>query len=227
MRIKLTLSPSREIVPFNHLPVLAGALHKWLGPNQEHGGLSLYTFSWLQGAEAGKQGLRFSRGADWYISALDADFMVRSVQGILSDPAIRWGMRVDRAEILPSPPFPDFGEVRFPVASPVFVKYGVPDPERPGELRDKHYLYSDPESDALLTDSLRHKLRVAGLPEEGVAVRFDRDYPKAKPQLATYRGIGLKCSLCPVFVTGTREQLEFAWNVGAGQSTGIGMGCLM
>lgn len=71
MRLHLQLSPSREVVPFNHLPVLTGALHKWLGPNQEHGGLSLYSFSWLQGGRATRNGLRFDDGATWMISALD------------------------------------------------------------------------------------------------------------------------------------------------------------
>ncbi len=220
MRLQLTLSPSRETVPFNHLPVLTGALHKWLGPNTEHDGLSLYSFSWLQGSRGQRDGLRFDRGAQWFISALDGDFMMRSVQGILSDPNIRWGMRVERAEIIPPPPFPDHGEVRFLTASPVFVKRKLEDGST------KHYLYTDPESDGLLTETLQHKLKVAGLPAEGAAVRFDRKYPGAKTQKVTYRGIGNMANVCPVFVSGTRQQLEFAWTVGVGNSSGIGLGSL-
>lgn len=53
MRLHLKLSANSQPVNFNHLPVLAGALHKWLGPNSEHDGLSLYSFSWLQGARPG------------------------------------------------------------------------------------------------------------------------------------------------------------------------------
>jgi CRISPR-associated endoribonuclease Cas6 len=220
MRLQLTLSPSREIVPFNHLPVLTGALHKWLGPNTEHDGLSLYSFSWLQGAKGQRDGLRFVNGAEWFISALDGDFMMRSVRGILSDPDIRWDMRVDKAEIIPPPLFPDQGEVRFLTASPVFVKRKLED----GSTR--HYLYTEPESDTLLTDTLQHKLRAAGLPADGAAVRFDREYPGAKTQKVTYRGIGNMCNVCPVFVTGTKQQLEFAWTVGVGNSSGIGLGSL-
>ncbi len=221
MRLQLTLSPNRQPIPFNHLPVLAGALHKWLGENTEHDGLSLYSFSWLQGGRGQRDGLRFAHGAQWFISALDGDFMMRSVQGILSDPNIRWGMRVERAEIIPPPPFPDHGEVRFLTTSPVFVKRKLEDGST------KHYLFSDPESDALLTETLQHKLRVAGLPTDGAAVRFDRTYAGAKTQLVHYRGIGNMCSVCPVYVTGTKQQLEFAWQVGVGNSSGIGLGSLV
>jgi CRISPR-associated endoribonuclease Cas6 len=226
MRLQLTLSPNRETVPFNHLPVLAGALHKWLGDNTGHDGLSLYSFSWLQGGRGQRNGLRFAQGAKWFISALDNDFMMRSVQGILSDPDIRWGMRVERAEILPPPPFPDHGEVRFLTASPVFVKRTIPNPEKENGLQDKHYVFTDPESNTCLTETLQHKLRAAGLPGQGASVRFDPEYQGAKTQLVHYRGIGNMCSVCPVFVTGTKEQLEFAWTVGVGNSSGIGLGSL-
>ncbi len=218
MRLYLSLTPNQEPVPFNHLPVLAGALHKWLGPNEAHDGLSLYSFSWLQGAVVSKQGLRFPKGATWFISAIDGEFLSRSVQGIFSDPHLRWDMQVTQANFVMPPDFSDTEEVRFLLASPIFIKRKLPDGS------DKHYLYSDPESDALLTETLQHKLRVAGLSDAGVSVRFDRDYPKAKTQLLSYRGIDNRCSYCPVFVKGSAEQLAFAWTVGMGNSTGVGFG---
>jgi CRISPR-associated endoribonuclease Cas6 len=218
MRLSLKLTPSRELAPFNHLPVLAGALHKWLGPNDVHDGLSLYSFSWLQGASATPQGLRFPKGATWFISATDGEFLFRSIQGILADPHLRWGMQVQQAEMVMPPDFSGQDEVRFLLASPVLIKRELADGST------KHYLYTDPESDALLTETFRHKLRVAGLKEEGAAVRFDRAYPKAKTQLLSYRGIDNKCSYCPVFVQGSPEQLAFAWTVGVGNSTGVGFG---
>ena len=221
MRLKISLTPNREIVPFNHLPVLAGALHKWLGPNEVHGEISLYSFSWLQGGKGTRDGLRFPNGARWFVSALDDDFLMKSIRGILSDPVIRWGMRVERTEIITNPEFKEQGEVRFLAASPIFIKRKI----ETGET--KHYLYTDLESDTLLTETLQMKLRSAGLSANGVSVRFDRTYPRAKTQLVTYRGIDNRCSFCPVFVEGTREQLDFAWTVGLGNSTGIGLGALM
>lgn len=221
MRLNLQLSPSREVAPFNHLPVLAGALHKWLGPNEEHNGLSLYSFSWLQGGVPGPKGLRFPQGASWFISAIDGEFLSRSIQGIFADPHLRWGMQVTQANFVLPPAFVDQDEVRFLLASPVFIKRKLLDGT------DKHYLYTDPESDQLLTETLQHKLRAAGLPDDGVSVRFDRNYPKAKTQLLTYRGIDNRCSYCPVWIKGSPEQLAFVWTVGLGNSTGVGFGSLV
>lgn len=221
MRLNLTLSKNRENVPFNHLPVLAGALHKWLGPNDVHDGLSLYSFSWLQGAVANKEGLQFPNGATWHISAVDADFLTSSIKGVFADPQLRWGMQVTQATVIAPPYFEDQDEVRFLLSSPILIK------RLTGDGGTKHYLYTDPESDALLTETLQYKLDVAGLPSEGVEVHFDRNYPKAKTQLLTYRGIDNKCSYCPVWVKGSAVQLAFAWTVGLGNSTGVGFGSLM
>ncbi|MBK7873833.1 MAG: hypothetical protein IPJ74_25830 [Saprospiraceae bacterium] len=136
-------------------------------------------------------------------------------------PARNYDGDAGRACQLQAPPdFTDVPEVRFLLASPVFIKRKLADGS------DKHYLYTDPESDALLTETLQHKLRVAGLPDEGVSVRFDRSYPKAKVQLLNYRGISNKCSYCPVLVQGSPEQLAFAWTVGMGNSTGVGFGAV-
>jgi CRISPR-associated endoribonuclease Cas6 len=219
MRLALTLSSNRTLVEFNHLHILAGALHKWLGPNKEHGELSLYSYSWLQGARRVEQGLTFPKGAQWHISALDNDFLLRSVQGILRDPGIRWGMQVEQCQVMAPPRFPEgISEQRFLCSSPIFIKRSLPD----GEV--KHYLYTPPESDRLLTETLQTKLRAAGLPVEGVSVRFDRQYPKARTQKVMVREIGNMANYCPVYVRGTAEQLEFVWTVGLGSCTGVGFG---
>ena len=102
MRLYLRLSPSKEPIPFNHINVLTGALHKWLGPNEEHDGLSLYSFGWLRGPQKrtvfykGEKCLLFPQGMDWFISALDGDFLQRNISGIFHDPEIRWGVGTTR-----------------------------------------------------------------------------------------------------------------------------------
>ncbi|MGN9307593.1 CRISPR-associated endoribonuclease Cas6 [Enterococcus faecium] len=55
---------------------------------------------------------------------------------------------------------------------------------------------------------------------------FDRTYYAAKTKLVYYKNIGNKTSICPVIIEGTPEQIAFAWNVGVGNSTGIGFGAL-
>ena len=69
MRIYLHLSPNRELVPFNYQQSLVGAFHRWLGENELHDEISLYSLSWLQGGVAGKEGLDFPQGATFCIRA--------------------------------------------------------------------------------------------------------------------------------------------------------------
>jgi CRISPR-associated endoribonuclease Cas6 len=128
---------------------------------------------------------------------------------------------------------PDFGaKCKFKVASPVFVKGKRPEDGSPPH----HYLFHEPESDALLTATLRHKMDEAKLGEEHkiVKVAFDREFqtPKTKKvNIEKFKeGVRLfiehKASVCPVIVEGTPEAVRFAWNVGIGNSTGSCFGSL-
>ncbi len=51
MRIKLQISANKELVPFNYQHLLTGTIHKRLGNNQDHGAVSLYSFSNLTGSK--------------------------------------------------------------------------------------------------------------------------------------------------------------------------------
>jgi len=62
MRLRLLLTPSCEPVPFTYPYRLAGVLHRWLGQNDWHDNLSLYSFGWLQGGRLGKGGCTSRRG---------------------------------------------------------------------------------------------------------------------------------------------------------------------
>ncbi len=225
MRLHLFLeSTGFAPVRYDHLPALVGAFHGWLGhaPNAVHDGLSLYSLSWLSGARGTSGGLRFPEGARWQISAPDAGLIHGLVGGILRQPDLDCGLLVKDAQFQPPPAFVA-GTQWFAVASPVFLKGDRPAPGRPAD----HILWDDPRADALLTHVFQRKLEAAGLPTEGAAVAFDRAYPKARTKLATYKGIQCRASLCPVLVTGSAEQIQFAWCVGVGHSTGIGFGSLV
>jgi len=69
-------------------------------------------------------------------------------------------------------------------------------------------------------------MKKAGLKSEGVSVRFDKNYDRPIRKKITYKGIGNKGSICPVVVEGNKEAVAFAWDVGIGNSTGIGFGAL-
>ena len=216
MRDLLRLSPNTERVPFNYQRSLVGAFHKWLGLNEVHDELSLYSLSWLSPGDRHADGLDFPWGSTFFISAARPELLSRLINGILKGHHIRWGMRVEEIDIQEAG---EFGErQRFRVQSPVFIRRKV-------DGNHKFYLYSDPEANQLMTETLQKKLRKLGLPTD-VAVRFDRSYPKPRVRKITFDKVELKASACPVILEGDPRAIQAAWKVGIGNSTGIGFGAL-
>lgn len=217
MRIHLKLTQNKIPVPFNYHESLVGAFHKWAGANDFHDNLSLYSLSWLSGGVAKKEGLTFERGASWFISTHDTSILKKVIQGISTDPSINYGMMVKEILIQEEPIFKT--KQNFLLASPAFIKRTI-------DGRVKYYLYNDPTSSDLLTETLKHKLQKAKISDEGVRIEFDKTYPNPITKMISYKTIKCRASLCPVIITGNQQQIAFAWNVGIGNSTGIGFGAL-
>jgi CRISPR-associated endoribonuclease Cas6 len=206
---------------YNYQNRLTGAIHKWLGvDNPYHGKPALYSFSALNGGHSiENRGLRFPDGARLFISAFDPEFIKRLILGIQRDPLITEDIFVRDIMIQEDPEF-DTAQV-FKVGSPVLVKQKLP------EGRAHHCVFSETAANALLTETLRTKLIQAGLPAAGIQVEFLREHPGARAKVIHYDGIGNRANFCPVAVYGSSEQIAFAWNVGVGNSTGIGFGSLV
>lgn len=217
MRLILKITKNKNLLPFDYQKYLVGSFHKWLGENKEHGEVSLYSFSWLQGGKRENGALDFKYGAEWNINAYDTSLLKRIIIGVQESPEINFGMEVKEVFIMEEPQFEN--KQKFYLNSPIFIK------RKQGE-RTHFFLYDDPESDALMTQTLQTKLRKAGLDSSGVSVSFDRTYHSPKTKKIDYNGIGCRASMCPVIVEVSPEQIAFAWNVGIGNSTGIGFGAL-
>ena len=220
MRLTLRLSPNTGPVPFHHLHLLTGALHKWLGPNEVHDGISLYSFGWLSDGRPSGEALGFLGGASWRVSLLDDALADRVRAGIRADPLVMAGMRVyEIAEHIT----PHFGPAaRFLVDGAVLTRRNREDGGR------DHLTFDDPASDATLTRTLRRKLQAAGLEGEHLTttVRFDRTFEKARTKLVTLKGTSYRTSECPVIIEGTPEAIRTAWLVGVGELSGMGLGAL-
>lgn len=218
MRLHLRTTKSNELVPFNYQPFLTGALHKWIGKNNLHDDrLSLYSFSWLSGGTALKQAIRFENGSHFFISVHDQQLLKSIIQGVRMNPEIAFGLVVNEIIIQEDPIFEY--EHKFIAASPIFIKRKI-------DGKEKHYDYQDNESSILLTETLKNKLRKANLDDEGVSVQFDPSNSNPRTKVIYYYKIGNKANICPVIIKGTPEQILFAWNVGLGNSTGIGFGAI-
>ncbi len=217
MRLYLELSPNTEPVPWDYQHFLIGALHKWLGRNDLHDGVSLYSMSWLMKAIRDGAGLKFPKGASWFISFHDEATAEIVKRGVLADSRVCCGMSVVKVTVGETPKFS--GKYRFKVASPVLVR------KFDGKTI-RHLIYTQQECDEVLTQTLLTKLNKANLPHNGVSVRFDRRFKGARTKLVTINGIKNRTSICPVIVEGDPRVVQFAWNVGIGHSTGCGFGSL-
>ncbi|SMO75042.1 CRISPR-associated endoribonuclease Cas6 [Fodinibius sediminis] len=222
MRLHLRLTPNTKPIPFNYQHKLTGTLHKWLGQNDLHDKISLYSFSWLRGdVDMVNNGLNFPNGANWFIKSWNNEVVQKLKEGLKNNPSMAFGMKVYKQSTKPTP---NFGSVfRFEVDSPVLTRMNRDDNSR------KHLTFEDEKADSSLTRTLRSKLREAGFSngDREVIVGFDRSYQNAHTKLIEIKdGIKLKTSICPVIVAGTPKAVQFAWNVGVGEMTGSGFGCL-
>ena len=98
MRLHFFLSPNSRPVPFDYQHYLTGAFHKWLGANDLHDGLSLYSLSWLYEGRARGEALEFPRGAHWFLSVHDESLAEPLVNSALRNPELCCGMHVVRIE---------------------------------------------------------------------------------------------------------------------------------
>ncbi|MEL7119927.1 MAG: CRISPR-associated endoribonuclease Cas6 [Bacteroidota bacterium] len=218
MRIYLQLSPNREIVPFNYQAALVGAFHKWLGPNELHDSMSLYSLSWLTDGVLDKNGFNFPHGSIFQISAPDENLLQSVIKGILKGTEIRWGMQVEEIRIQPTPTFKE--EAYFRALSPILIKR-----ELEGQSHQQFFYPGHPDSNLYLTETLRNKMRLLDL-HFPVNVQFDANYRNPKSKKITYKNIDYKATFCPVIISGHPRAVAFAWEVGIGNCTGMGFGAL-
>lgn len=220
MRIYFKTTASSEVIPYNYQRKLVGCIHKWLGPNQWHDQLSLFSLSWLYGnhkSVSGK-GLLFDRGAQFFFSTPDPRMIKQLINGIKQAPEMFGGLMIAEISILETLEYRE--KAYFHVQSPVLVKRTL---ER---NKIRFYYPEDVEVNELLTQTMKNKLKKAGLVDKEIQVSFDTSYPKIRKKVSTYNGIQNKASICPIIIQGDPEAIAFAWDVGIGSSTGIGFGAL-
>ncbi|QZT37672.1 CRISPR-associated endoribonuclease Cas6 [Halosquirtibacter xylanolyticus] len=218
MRLNITIRSNQEEVPFDHQHLLSGVVYKWLGESEEHGNLSLYSFSQLNGAKKGRNGLVFPVGTCFSFSAFNRDLLNRLIRGIQKDPSMFYGLVVEEVEILGEPDFSE--EYRFYCGSPILVKCSD------AENKKHHLRFDDPNASDVMHRILCKKMDQVGYEYSDFKIYFDQMYGGAKTKLIRYKKINNRCNVCPVIIKGDDRVKRFVWNVGVGSSTGIGFGAL-
>lgn len=223
MKFRIHLTANSAGIPFNYTHKLCGIFHQWLGPNELHDMMSLYSLGWLSSrAKAEKGALWFKDGAHWDIGIHDDEIAERLVRGLLLKDFEFYGMSIRKVQKLAPPDFTE-GKHRFLTNSPVMLR-------RTEDDRSKTFVLFDrpEESQTMLTRIWQHKLREAGKESiaDSVSARFDNDFRRPKTRLIDVKGIKNKGSVCPIIAEGPSEALEFLWETGAGELTGTGFGSL-
>ncbi|OQP39941.1 hypothetical protein A4H97_17135 [Niastella yeongjuensis] len=179
MRLYLQVTRNSKPIGFNYQSYLTGAIHKWLGNNEHHGLLSLYSFSWFENATVkNNDGIMLNDNSYFFISAYKEELIKQIIHGIMKDPSICFGSEVAEIQIKDTPLFAT--TERFLIGSPVFIK-------RRFDNNLKHITFDHAQCNDYLTESLQKKLKAANLPFENIKVKFDTSYTSPKTKLIKYK----------------------------------------
>jgi CRISPR-associated endoribonuclease Cas6 len=181
MRLYLQVTRNSKPISFNYQSYLTGAIHKWLGNNEHHGALSLYSFSWFENVSVRKNtGIMLNDNSYFFISAYREELIKQMIDGIMKDPSICFGSRVAEIQIKDTPLFSS--TEKFLTGSPVFIK-------RRFDKSEKHITFDHPQCNDYLTETLQKKLKAANLTFENIKVKFDTSYSSPKTKVVKYKEI--------------------------------------
>lgn len=219
MRIAINLMSSTEKLPLDYQKKLVGTFHKWMQRPDLHEEISLYSFSRIIGLKAKGRTLYLGRNPHLYFSAHDENLVINIIKNITNDPQMFNGMSVKDVIIIPESPVEN--KDTFYLHTPVFIARTLD-----GQKHKKFYNFWDSEAGDLMTETMQRKLTKAGI-DDNVRIEFDRSFINPKLCEMRYDGIVNIGSMCAVKIIGSDIVKKFARDVGIGNSTGIGYGCLI
>jgi len=218
MRIHLKLTPNEKPVPFTYQEELTGLLFKWLKDSSLHEGISLYSFSQLSNGILKNGHLEFQKGSQYFISCWEVDTLKILIESIRNDSEFAFGMRVTDIVIQENPDLSNINYFR--IASPILI-------HRLLDGKHRYLYFDDDDSEMALEQTIHTKMKAANLEhDELLHIEFDKHFSKAQKKRINYKGISNPVSICPVIINGKNLTKQFIWNVGLGNSTGIGFGAI-
>ena len=91
MRIYFKIETTNKIVPFDHQHLLTGIIHKWIGWNNEHGNVSLYSFHGLKEEKEQEQDYVFEKETSFFFSSYKLD-LIKNGCWDKNDPSLLMGL---------------------------------------------------------------------------------------------------------------------------------------
>lgn len=203
MRLNLSLTANDKTIPFDYQHKLTGRLHKWLGENDIHDDLSLYSFSWLWNSEKRDDGFSFPNGARWAISCWNPAMAKFLMDGIMKDTEILNGMKVNEVTLQQ---IPEFGnDYTFTTSSPILIRMKRED----GSV--EHLDYRDERFDERIKQVLNRKAQKAKLELSEFDIMTDKKYKGNKTKMVKIKDIGNKANFVRVRIKGDENAIKFAW----------------
>ena len=191
MRIHLHTTPNQEIVPFDYQQKLSGVFYTWLGEkNEEHGRMSLHSYSWLKKGRMTEGGYEFPNGATWFISFYSEETLKKLMRSILNQPQMFNGLTVCNITIEDTPTLSE--RTLFYLGSPVYIQKHTPDLQN-----NTQYTFEDIESDEMLTQTLLRKMELA--------VQLLTGSDKSLQEIAQMLGFSSQSHFGQVFMRATGE----------------------
>jgi len=224
MRIIVNFSKNTEPVPTNNQEFINSYVHKCLGRNNDyHDSYSDYNISLLLGHSFNSNAFDFPNGGKLVISTKDAEFLNKLLSGIMVNPDLLWGMKYVNIDFIDEE-FYD-GVNHFFTLSPILLREIL----EMGKHQD--ITKNDANFDEMLTKRTLNKLKVISDKQElnlnlkGFKITSSLNNNKRIDKIAVKSKVN-EASSGIFSVTCNKKVAELLYNLGIGQSTGSGFGCI-
>lgn len=224
MRIKIKFSGNYLPIPIQNYTLMNSYTSRVLGTNNEfHDKSGLYNISALQGGKLSenKSTLDFPDGAYFFVSAVDNDFLVKFIEGVINNPDFGFGIKYKEVTFVQEKFINGWN--LFNTISPALFRESKP------MHQDKFGLITDDNFTDYVKERIIRKFKHI-IPdydfENNLELKIDQNRAghKIKSILVKNRinkanqfGFAIRCS---------SEFAELLYNIGLGQSTNSGFGTI-
>lgn len=226
MRIIVNYTKNTSPVPTDNQKYINSYIHKCLGKDNEyHNSVSNYNISKLLGStyNPDTKTLDFPNGGRIIISTKDNEFLNLILTGIMTNPALICGMEYVNIDFI-NETFYD-GYNQFFTLSPILIK------EKTEEGKYRYVTINDPDFEEIITSRTLRKLETINAKENlGLNLKNFKmvlsTNGKNKTRKVAVKNVVNVANECILTITCNKKVAELLYNIGIGQSTGSGFGCV-
>lgn len=225
MRFIVNFTKNTETVPVYNQKFLNYYVHKCLGINNEyHDNHSDYNISMLIGGIYSKKtkSLDFPDGARIVVSSYDLNFLEKLMSGFDSNPDFFWGMKYNYADYISESVYNDVNH--FYTISPILIKNSI-------NKKTNFVTIENENFDSVITEKTMNKLIKINEKKNLNLDLSNFNIVSAKNNKGRLKFVKVKnfvnvASHTILSITANKEVTSLIYNLGLGDSTGSGFGCI-